>query len=55
MTDRNKALIWAAMILATAFLARTLGFDTDVSFALVMGLVGAAAATLSVKPSRCSV
>ena len=42
MTNRAKALVWAAIILAAAFVANVQGLSESASFGLIAGLTGAA-------------
>lgn len=47
MTIRNKALLWAAIIISVALIIAGLGLSTGASFGVVSGLSGAAWATLA--------
>lgn len=51
MTNRAKALMWAAIILGTAFLAKSQGLSDGASFALVTGLTGAAWGSINARSS----
>lgn len=47
MNARTKALIWATIIIAAAFVAKSHGLSDGVSFSLIAGLSGAAWASIS--------
>ena len=51
MTNRAKALMWATIIIGTAFLANSQGLSDSVSFGLIMGLTGAAWASINSRSS----
>jgi hypothetical protein len=42
MTNRAKALIWAAIIIGAAFIANAQGLSDGASYGLIAGLTGAA-------------
>ncbi|MCK0099161.1 hypothetical protein MWU38_07190 [Qipengyuania sp. S6317L1] len=46
MTTVQKAMLWAAAILVAAYSSTEMGFSTEASFGLTMGLVGAAWASI---------
>ncbi|MBB3764640.1 hypothetical protein [Sphingomicrobium lutaoense] len=53
MQNLIKSLVWASAILAAAIIAKQNGMDDSESFALTMGLMAAAIATL--RPAKkCS-
>ena len=47
MTNRAKALIWAAIILGAAFVANAQGLSDGAAYGLIAGLSGAAWGTIS--------
>ena len=53
MTEVQKGLIWAAIILAVAAVARWNGVNEDASFAIIAGLSAAAWASIDTKGARC--
>ena len=53
MTTTMKALIWAAIIIATAAYSKATGLSDAASFAMTMGLSGAALASLNLGRNRC--
>ena len=46
MTIIQKSILWAAIIIAATLLATGLGMSDSASFAVVMGLTGAAYASI---------
>lgn len=52
MTHIQKAMLWAAAILITAYFAKDMGLSAEASFGLTMGLVGAAWASIEVGRRR---
>jgi|GEM_PF-2428534 len=46
MTTVQKAIMWAAAILVAAYSSTEMGLSTEASFGLIMGLVGAAWASI---------
>ena len=55
MSDVQKGLVWAAIILGVAAIARWNGVNEDASYALVAGLSAAAWASIGSKGTRCRV
>lgn len=45
MSSKSKALLWAAIIIAAAFVANGQGMSDSASFALISGLTTAAVAS----------
>lgn len=54
MTTITKSLIWAGIIIGTAFYTQYLDLSTSASMGITMGLVGAAYGTIQGKNGRCS-
>lgn len=54
MTTVHKSLIWAAIIIATAFYTNYLELSSGASFGITMGMVGAAYGSIQGKSGRCS-
>lgn len=52
MTNIFKALCWAALILVVAAYSRSIGLGSAESFAITMGLAGAAIATIKASRHR---
>lgn len=46
MSVRSKALLWAAIIIASALIMSTMGLSSGASFGVISGLSGAAWGTL---------
>ncbi|WP_432201451.1 hypothetical protein ACRAQ7_04500 [Erythrobacter sp. W53] len=53
MSIQSKALIWASIIIAAAFVANGHGLSDSASFGIIMGLTGAAWGTLNSGRSAC--
>ena len=47
MTDRNKALIWAAIIITTALFTSSMELSNGANFGIIAGLSGAAWGSLN--------
>lgn len=54
MNTTHKALIWAGIIIATAFYTQYLDLTSAASMGITMGLVGAAYGSIQGKSGRCS-
>ncbi len=54
MTATNKALPWAAIIIAAALMAAGLDLSSNASFGLVAGLTGAAWGSVSSGKTSCA-
>ncbi|WP_379553268.1 hypothetical protein [Qipengyuania sp. DGS5-3] len=51
MSIQSKALIWASIIIAAAFVANGQGLSDSASFGIIMGLTGAAYGSLYTRGS----
>lgn len=53
MNTNTKALLWAAIMIASALVASGLDMSANASFGLIAGLTGAAWGSISSGSARC--